>query len=529
MNKAIKKRIATVTACLASAVMCFGALTACGGGDDGSTTTTPPEAPQHITAVAAKCTTAGNIEYWTKGGKYYSDADCKTEITQAATVLAALNHDFENAPYVNTDPTQHWQVCKRTDCDETTTKEAHATSGTCVCGKVIQSAATTYDVEIANVTNGTVTADKTKAAEGETVTLTVTPAEGYILATLVYNDGEDHDIKDTKTFTMPNKKVTVTATFELEQQTPTFDPTAFELQKENDTLGAVMTPTENSVKVSASAPDGTDWHIKLVGNMDAVTIGHFYEVTYAINYKVMSDGEEVENPDSGEVWFETTGVDGYDYYEKRNVDLVKGDNTVKFTFRANKTEAAPTAVLQLGKLPAGFEVEVTALTIEEKANVGNDIIGWSASKHDTVSDETATISKHDNADGTFVVTITGEVSGDDAWKLKLEKDVNLIDGHEYELKLIYTVSGGGEGNTEHEVYGGKATYETYTDGAVYYNSEFDSGKLNTKTIKFTAAADYQGGSCFKLGQWTDSANPLTFTVFYMELTDLTIQNSQSNN
>ena len=96
MNKAIKKRIATVTACLASAVMCFGALTACGGNDDGGTPT-KPEVPQHYTAVAADCTTAGNIEYWTKGGKYYSDEACTTEITQAATVLAALNHDFENA------------------------------------------------------------------------------------------------------------------------------------------------------------------------------------------------------------------------------------------------------------------------------------------------------------------------------------------------------------------------------------------------------------------------------------------------
>lgn len=51
-------------------------------------------------------------------------------------------------------------------------------------------------------------------AEGETITITVTPSSGYVLSALVYNDGSDHDIKSVKSFTMPAHAVSITATFE---------------------------------------------------------------------------------------------------------------------------------------------------------------------------------------------------------------------------------------------------------------------------------------------------------------------------
>lgn len=49
--------------------------------------------------------------------------------------------------------------------------------------------------------------------EGATITITTTPDDGYILSTLKYNDGSDHDVKTAKAFTMPAHNVTVTATF----------------------------------------------------------------------------------------------------------------------------------------------------------------------------------------------------------------------------------------------------------------------------------------------------------------------------
>ena len=76
----------------------------------------------------------------------------------------------------------------------------------------------TYTVTVADAENGTVTADKTAAAAGETVTLTVTPDTGYQLKSLKYSDGtSDTDIPEsagTYSFTMPDKDVTVSAEFE---------------------------------------------------------------------------------------------------------------------------------------------------------------------------------------------------------------------------------------------------------------------------------------------------------------------------
>ena len=68
------------------------------------------------------------------------------------------------------------------------------------------------------ISNGTVTADKAFAAEGDTVTLTVTPDEGYELDDLVvtYRDAEDYwkyvPVTDN-TFVMPAAEVTVNAYF----------------------------------------------------------------------------------------------------------------------------------------------------------------------------------------------------------------------------------------------------------------------------------------------------------------------------
>ena len=74
---------------------------------------------------------------------------------------------------------------------------------------------TKYDVTIAPMTNGIVTSSVSEAKEGATVTLTVTPAAHYTLATLsVVGDesGDPVEVTNSK-FTMPAEAVTVSATF----------------------------------------------------------------------------------------------------------------------------------------------------------------------------------------------------------------------------------------------------------------------------------------------------------------------------
>ena len=74
--------------------------------------------------------------------------------------------------------------------------------------------AITYAITIAATENGTVAADVEEAAEGDKVTLTITPAEGYELDQLSVAAGETVvEVAADNTFTMPAAEVTVTATF----------------------------------------------------------------------------------------------------------------------------------------------------------------------------------------------------------------------------------------------------------------------------------------------------------------------------
>ncbi|WP_289007098.1 hypothetical protein [uncultured Parabacteroides sp.] len=72
-----------------------------------------------------------------------------------------------------------------------------------------------------SITNGTVTANKEKAIEGETVTLTVSPDKGYELESLSCKQSDGTIVPITnKTFIMPESDVTVTATFKKATVTP---------------------------------------------------------------------------------------------------------------------------------------------------------------------------------------------------------------------------------------------------------------------------------------------------------------------
>ncbi len=83
----------------------------------------------------------------------------------------------------------------------------------------------TYGITIRDSKNGDVTASHKSAAKGTTITLTVDPDKGYLLDTLTVLDGKDKELKLTDkgdgkfTFTMPDSKVTVEATFKAEQST----------------------------------------------------------------------------------------------------------------------------------------------------------------------------------------------------------------------------------------------------------------------------------------------------------------------
>ena len=78
-----------------------------------------------------------------------------------------------------------------------------------------QSVPSDYTITVESSTNGKVEADKTTAKEGDTVTLTVTPDDGYVLGTLTVTDASNKavTVDSNNTFKMPASNVTVKATF----------------------------------------------------------------------------------------------------------------------------------------------------------------------------------------------------------------------------------------------------------------------------------------------------------------------------
>lgn len=71
-----------------------------------------------------------------------------------------------------------------------------------------------YKVILKPSSNGTLTVDKSTAKKGETVKVTATPADGYVLDSISVKDAKENDIKVTDAaFTMPSSDVTVSAAF----------------------------------------------------------------------------------------------------------------------------------------------------------------------------------------------------------------------------------------------------------------------------------------------------------------------------
>lgn len=113
------------------------------------------------------------------------------------------------------------------------------------------SASSGYSVSVSRTTNGTVSVSPSRAEEGDTVTITVRPNEGYELDTLTVKDADGNTIRTTNegdgkyTFTMPDGKVTIEATFKAIE--------------EEDTAPAPATPSFSDVPSSFWAYEQIRW------------------------------------------------------------------------------------------------------------------------------------------------------------------------------------------------------------------------------------------------------------------------------
>lgn len=80
--------------------------------------------------------------------------------------------------------------------------------------KFVVTQGTQHSVTVApNIANGKISVDKEKPYEGDTVNVTATPDPDYVLDTVKFNGESAKVVGNKATFIMPDKDVTVTATF----------------------------------------------------------------------------------------------------------------------------------------------------------------------------------------------------------------------------------------------------------------------------------------------------------------------------
>lgn len=112
------------------------------------------------------------------------------------------------------------------------------------------SASSGYSVSVSKTTNGKVSVSPSRAEEGDTVTITVTPDKGYELDKLTVKDADGNTIRTTNegdgkyTFIMPDGKVTIEVTFKA---------------IEEDTAPAPATPSFSDVPSSFWAYQQITW------------------------------------------------------------------------------------------------------------------------------------------------------------------------------------------------------------------------------------------------------------------------------
>ena len=129
--------------------------------------------------------------------------------------------------------------------------------------------ATTYPITVMDSKNGDVTASHKSAAKGTTITLTVDPDKGYLLDTLTVLDGKDKELKITDkgdgkfTFTMPDSKVTVEATFKTAGNNPFTDVPAGAYY-EDAVVWAVGRNITTGMSAAAFDPNGSCTRAQIV-------------------------------------------------------------------------------------------------------------------------------------------------------------------------------------------------------------------------------------------------------------------------
>ena len=137
----------------------------------------------------------------------------------------------------------------------------------------------TYNIALANVPNGTISASALTAFAGDEVTLTATPADGYVLDSWIVTDANSTAIPVTNdVFTMPSSAVTVSATFKSVNTPPSVGSVLYSCDFGTSAIslanytGGTSYNNASSITYTASDPNYVKIDAGTAGNMTSANL-----------------------------------------------------------------------------------------------------------------------------------------------------------------------------------------------------------------------------------------------------------------
>ncbi|WP_394372198.1 SpaA isopeptide-forming pilin-related protein, partial [Peptoniphilus harei] len=169
-----------------------------------------------------------------------------------------------------------------------------------------------YEVKVTQPqTGGSISANPTSAKEGDTVSLSATPNEGYLLDKfeVTYGNGQTVNVNENNQFTMPKSNVTVTATFK--EKPKNVYPISVE-PSQNGSVGVVSSATNGDIVTVTVNPNEYYELASLTYNGQAITkdAQGNYKFTMpdtAVSISASFKQKEITGPQEGEIAIPSDG------------------------------------------------------------------------------------------------------------------------------------------------------------------------------------------------------------------------------
>ena len=346
---------------------------------------------------------------WSKGSNSYSVWNNSQFYADPANLRLVIGEGYDVNPATCVITADGYQ-----DLTLTLDKTTHTAT-------VVDTTPVTYSVTVANCENGSATVSPETAEAGQTVTVTATPNEGYVLSgiSVSQTDGTAVDIVDTDTgctFQMPAEDVTVTAVFEL---IPLNTISVEQLSLSQDSFG-------------------NDWYVTVkddAGYVDAITELSVNDTVWeAKSYSPSSGGSYQKDAENSCLVFSAK-----DFSPSSTIPVLKSGDVISITAAGYETLRVKLLIDPDGNASLVeddgqgdlYELHVKIVGDFEAAIVGQE-------NYDGVSGATGSASSNKNSNVTVYGARTekGSVPADSDWK---ELDASADSNSGYVTKCTVSI------------------------------------------------------------------------------------------